>query len=97
MDWKKWNIILGGSFVSRYQAGQEIPNPENPSNLLEIPLNVGSFSGRLNLGYGGFQLNAEYAYKINDPNALNKFIYKSGRTAFSITMRSATKHNADAS
>jgi len=82
VDWKKWNLIVGGSFVSRYQSGQEIPNPDNPANLLEIPLNVGSFSGRMNLGYGGFQLNAEYAYKINDPNALNKFIYKPGTAAY---------------
>jgi hypothetical protein len=34
------------------------------------------------LGYGNFLLNAEYAYKINDPNATNNYIYRSGDAQF---------------
>jgi hypothetical protein len=81
-EWKKLRLVIGGSFVSRYQRDQEIPNPDNPSQLLEIPLNVGAFSGRMNMGYGKFRMNAEYARKINDPNLTNEFIYREGSAAY---------------
>lgn len=76
--WNKFRWVLGGSFVSRYQDGQEIPNPDNPTQLLEIPLNVGAFSGRSQIGIGKFRFNLEYAHKINDPNLTNAFIYRPG-------------------
>jgi len=31
------------------------------------------------LGYGNWAFSAEYAYKINDPSAINNFIYKEGQ------------------
>lgn len=88
--WGKLRWVLGGSFVSRYQGNQEIPNPDNPSQLLDIPLNVGAFSGRTNLGMGKFRFNVEYARKINDPNLTNKFIYREG-SAFYFSGSYSTK------
>ncbi len=69
---KKFRLTLGGSFVSRYQKD------EDPA--LVLPENVGASSGRFEFNYEDFRLNAEYAYKINDPNSanLNGKIYKPG-------------------
>lgn len=65
-----YRITLGGSFLSKYQEDQD------PQYVL--PENVAAFSGRMNLGYKKFNLNAEYAYKINDPSSVNNMIYKTG-------------------
>jgi len=43
-----------------------------------MPKNVASFAGRFNLGIGKFNFSSEYAYKINDPSAVNNYIYKTG-------------------
>jgi hypothetical protein len=72
---KKTRIILGGSFVSKYQADQD--------NTLYIPQNVGCSSARLNIIREGFNFNTEYAYKINDPSADNNGSYKYGDALFS--------------
>lgn len=75
---KKIKLIIGGSFVSKYQDNEDIPNPDNPSQLLNLPLNVGAWAGRLTFGIGRFQMNSEFAYKINDPNFTNNYIYRPG-------------------
>jgi hypothetical protein len=67
---KKLVVSLGGSFVSKYQADQD------PTFVL--PENVGVSAGRLRVSRNNFNLNGEYAYKINDPSLDNKFNYKSG-------------------
>jgi uncharacterized protein DUF6029 len=66
----KLKLILGGSAVSKYQSDQD--------PYYKLPQNVASFAGRFNLGYGKFNFSSEYAYKINDPSAVNKYIYKPG-------------------
>ena len=69
----KTQIILGGSFVSRYQ---ERSNP-----VFKIPQNVSAYAGRIGLNYQNWNYYGEYAYKINDPaNVLNasKMNYASG-------------------
>ncbi|NQU32810.1 MAG: hypothetical protein HQ521_06205 [Bacteroidetes bacterium] len=66
----KIRLILGGSAVSKYQSDQ--------LKSLKLPQNVASFAGRFNLGIGKFNFSSEYAYKINDPSAVNNYIYKSG-------------------
>ncbi|MDR2011433.1 MAG: DUF6029 family protein [Bacteroidales bacterium] len=66
-----FRISLGGSFVSKYQK------EENP--VYNLPNNVGAGAGRLDLSYKGFNIVSEYAYKINDPSADNKYIYKPGQ------------------
>jgi hypothetical protein len=65
------NLILGGSFVSKFQ--------EDRDPLLELPENVGAWAGRANYISGRWNLYTEYAYKINDPNRSNNFIYKPGQ------------------
>lgn len=49
----------------------------------DLPVNVASYAGRINLAHGGFNLYAEYALKDNDPNATNNFIYKDGQGLYS--------------
>ena len=68
-------VTLGGSFVSKKQYDQSL--------FYYIPENVGAASGRINLGYGRFAFSTEYAYKINDPSAINNFIYKEGQALLS--------------
>jgi len=70
----KTRIILGGSAVSKYEADQ--------NDQLVLPENVASFAGRVNLSRGKINVNAEYAYKYNDPSVDNGFIYKSGEALF---------------
>ncbi len=81
LDWKT-NITLGGSFVSRFQRD------DNP--VYRLPENVAAFAGRVNINRGFFNLNAEYAYKINDPSADNFYIYKNGSAAYVSMSYSAT-------
>lgn len=71
---KKTRVILGGSFVSKYQADQD--------NNLVLPENVGCYGGRINIIREGFNFNTEYAYKINDPTADNNGSYKFGDALF---------------
>ncbi len=78
----KVRLILGGSAVSKYQSDQ------NP--FYKLPQNVASFAGRFNLGIGKFNFSSEYAYKINDPSALNNYIYKPG-DAFILSGSYSTK------
>lgn len=78
----KTKIILGGSFVSKYQSGS------NPGYI--IPENVGSYGGRINILRGGFNFFGEYVLKENDPqaanfsvvNGKNYFSYKNGEGVF---------------
>jgi hypothetical protein len=72
----RFNVTLGGSFVSKYEAGQTI---EKGTEVFDLPQNVGSWAGRLKIEYGDFQVNGEFVQKINDPNADNGFIYKEGQ------------------
>ncbi len=67
---KKMKVMLGGSFVSRYQAA------DNPA--LVQPLNVGASAGRFQISRNNFNLNGEYATKINDPTVANNNIYRPG-------------------
>jgi len=75
----KTKISLGGSFVSRYQAGGIL---EKDSLLLELPQNVASYAGRLQVSRGAFRFVGEYSEKINDPSADNNYIFKQGRAIF---------------
>jgi hypothetical protein len=65
------NLIIGGSFVSKYQ--------EDRDPLLVLPENVGAWSLRANYTTPRWNLYAEYAYKINDPNNKNGFIFRPGQ------------------
>ena len=72
MNDTKCRLDIGGSFVSNYQSAAKY-------NLFyNLPENVASAAGRINMGYGRFAFTTEYAYKINNPSAINKMIYKNG-------------------
>lgn len=73
MNESKLDVVLGASFVSKFQKDD---NAE-----LILPQNVGSYGGRLGLRYGKFSLNAEYAYKENDPSEDNNYSYNPGQAA----------------
>ncbi|MFM1745796.1 MAG: hypothetical protein RLZZ630_1733 [Bacteroidota bacterium] len=70
----KLRIGLGGSFVSKYQRDTKAS--------YVLPENVGAAAGRINLGYGKFAFDAEYAYKINDPSQANFYTYNRGEAFF---------------
>lgn len=72
---KELQVTLGGSFLSKFQSGSTI---EKDTLFLEVPQNVGSYAGRVNAFYKGFNLYGEYVQKINDPTADNGYIYKNG-------------------
>lgn len=74
MKESKTRIFLGGSIMSKFE--------EDEDTRLELPENVSSFSGRARVSRGGFNLDAEYAYKINDPFQLNKFVYNPGSALY---------------
>ena len=78
----KFRMTLGASFVSKKQYDQSL--------FFYIPENVGAAAGRINLSYGRFAFSTEYAYKINDPSAINNFIYKEGQSLLSSLSYSQT-------
>lgn len=71
----KTKLTLGAGLISKYQADLD--------PIYKLPENVMSWSSRFNLSHGGFFWQTEYAHKINDPNALNQYIYKDGQGLFS--------------
>ncbi len=77
---KKTKVTLGGSFVTRFQTGGTI---EKDTLVLEVPNNVGSYAGRINVIRGNWNFYGEYVAKINDPNADNDFTYRDGEGFFS--------------
>ncbi|HVA97912.1 MAG TPA: DUF6029 family protein [Bacteroidia bacterium] len=73
----KTHIIVGGSFVSKYQVDQD--------PIYNLPQNVGASAARINIIRKGINLYGEYAYKINDPSTFNHYIYKPGQALFITT------------
>lgn len=64
-------LNIGGSFVSKFQ------HEDHP--LYNLPDNVAAMSGRIMIRYKNFDINSEYAYKINDPSLDNSYIFKPGQ------------------
>ena len=75
LDWDT-KIMLGGSFVSKFQSGRSITKD---SLLLELPENIGAWSYRIDAMRKGWSAGIEYAGKINDPNADNGYTYRNGQ------------------
>ncbi len=75
----KFRVTLGAGFVSKYETDEVIPSSAGPEYKLNLPLNVGATSVRADLGYGNWSLQAEYAYKGQDPNTINGYIYRPGQ------------------
>ena len=72
----KTRLTLGGSVISKYQPTEEILY--DATKKYNLPENVAAFAGRVNISRGKINVNAEYAYKANDPNSQNNFIYRHG-------------------
>lgn len=70
----KTKLILGGSMLSKFEKDED---PE-----LILPENVAAFAGRFTLIRKKINISGEYAYKINDPSAINKYIYKNGQALY---------------
>lgn len=88
---KELKLNIGGSFVSKYQDDQIIlVRNETEKGRLMLPLNVGAGSGRVGANYKDFGFETEYVYKINDPNAINNYIYRPGQSLLA-TAKYATK------
>ncbi len=87
----KTKFILGASFVSNYEKDpQKKTIIDSTVYAYKLPRNISAASGRLNIIHGGFSLITEYAYKINNPSAMNDYIYKTG-DAFFITLSYSRK------
>lgn len=71
----KLRVNIGASTVSKYQKDSD--------PIYIMPENVAAFAGRINMGLGKFSFMTEYAYKINDPSAMNNYIYKEGQAILS--------------
>ncbi|MBP5527290.1 MAG: hypothetical protein J6X79_02415 [Bacteroidales bacterium] len=74
----KLQVSLGAGFVSKYEDDESIASSADPGQRLNLPLNVGAGAARLNLSYGHFTLQSEYARKGQDPWAGNDYIYRKG-------------------
>ena len=59
LESSKTNVIIGGSFVSRFQ------DDNNP--VFNLPENVAAYAIRSTVNRGKISFNSEYAYKYNDP------------------------------
>lgn len=78
-------ITLGGSFVSVYQMADTrfiIDQQTGDNYKLNIPENIGSSAARIQMSYNSWNLNAEYAKKGQDPNAVNGYIFHEGEAAY---------------
>ena len=72
------DIVLGASFVSKYQR--------DDYSALILPENVGCYGGRFQLMYKNFFIDGEYVHKEQDPSIDNKYIYNNGHASvFNLT------------
>jgi len=74
MDTSLTRIILGGSFVTKFQKDMD--------PFYNYPENVGALAGRFSISRNAWIVSAEYANKINDPSFDNGNIYKNGNAQF---------------
>ncbi|PTM06140.1 MAG: hypothetical protein DA405_01200 [Bacteroidetes bacterium] len=68
------NLIVGAGAVSRFE--------ESTDPIYNLPENVAAASLRANFISGNFNIFGEYAYKSQDPNSSNRFIFKPGHAIY---------------
>jgi hypothetical protein len=73
---KDWNILVGTSFVSRYEPDEDIYR--TLEQRLNLPRNVAAGDFRIQLQHGNWGVLAEYALIANNPSLDNNYIYKNG-------------------
>ena len=74
------NLLIGGSYVSKYEAFDTIMSPDNPTLMYNVPEWVGAGDVRAKFQMKGWNALVEYAYKANDPCSDNNMSYKPGQT-----------------
>lgn len=72
----KLRATFGAGFVSKYEEYQTLYADE--SHIYNLPLNVGAGAVRMDLSFGNWGLQTEYARKGQDPSIMNDFIYREG-------------------
>ncbi len=72
-------LTLGASWITKHEAAEDIM--VDATHKLNLPENVGAYDVRLRLQKGGLNVLAEYAQKMQDPEQLNKYIYRKGHVA----------------
>jgi len=81
---KKTRVILGGSFVSKYEKMRTKTLVADTTRYeYQLPENVASTAGRIRISHGGFNFLTEYVHKFNNPSAFNNYIYKDGQALLS--------------
>jgi hypothetical protein len=80
----KTRVILGGSFVSKYEKMRTKTLVADTNKYeYQLPENVASPAGRISIFRGGFNFYTEYVHKFNNPSAFNNYIYKDGQALLS--------------
>jgi hypothetical protein len=80
MNEMKTRVILGGSFVSKYEKMRsKTLVGDTATYAYQLPENVASTAGRITISNGGFNFYTEYVHKFNNPSAFNDYIYKDGQ------------------
>lgn len=80
----KTRVILGGSFVSKYEKMRtKTLISDTIKYEYQLPANVASAGGRVSISRGGFNFYTEYTHKFNNPSAFNNYIYKDGQALLS--------------
>lgn len=74
-------IMLGGSFVNKYENNKGDNIMVDRTHKLNLPQNVNAWDARIQLQKGGFNVLAEYAEKTQDPSFTNGYIYRKGNVA----------------
>ena len=74
-------IMLGGSFVNKYEDNKTDNIMVDRTHKLNLPQNVNAWDARVQLQKGGFNILAEYAQKTQDPSFTNGYIYRTGNVA----------------
>lgn len=72
--------LAGVSYVGKHEKDEAIYVA--PDRRLNLPLNVGAFDVRMQYQRGGYNLMADYGWKINDPSFDNGYSYGKGRVLF---------------
>lgn len=74
-------VMLGGSFVNKYENNKHDNIMIDRTHELVLPQNVNAWDARFQVQKGGFNVLAEYAQKTQDPSFTNKYIYRTGNVA----------------
>lgn len=70
-------LSFGASWINKYEYEEETIMSD-ATHKLNLPHFVNAFDTRIHYYKDGFSLLCEYAWKSQDPNALNNYVYSNG-------------------